>query len=475
MTSPIRIVLAGDGAPIELSRERQFRSAIASGLMSRETWVRVLQGDDSRGAVAGSIPELAALFDEILGPIGEDLAPEGGAEDASPAADAAEHSEMKDSSAGESAADSDEKPAPAADAGPVDDRIEGIGPVPEAPLLGQGVSQPDAERLGRRIIMAFGALGILAIVLATCESVSSNREAARDAVGDAPASYAAPDDPPARPELVAATFVARGVEVFDSPDRSSRVMGRVNRGDRLAGHMVQGTDERYLQIEGGAHAGGFVPAAALRSDPRPDLRVAPASLVAAQAAPLYAEPYFNAGRIGGIGRGETIEVIGATEFGWTEVAVGSGVGYLAPGSLVAEEVEAAEEAPPPEPERPPPTRPPRPQPQAEPPEPAIPQPPPPSRPPVVVEADWARRPSPEFPERAQSRGFESGEVTMSCVVERDGTPTNCSVISEDPAGAGFGQAALSSMRRARFSPRTVDGVAERGRARFTIRFQLSEE
>jgi protein TonB len=91
---------------------------------------------------------------------------------------------------------------------------------------------------------------------------------------------------------------------------------------------------------------------------------------------------------------------------------------------------------------------------------------------VISRVDWARQPSVEFPERAQARGIESGSVSLTCVVGSDGTPRDCSITSEDPAGAGFGQAALSAMRRARFSPRTVDGVAEGGRANFTIRFRL---
>jgi protein TonB len=87
---------------------------------------------------------------------------------------------------------------------------------------------------------------------------------------------------------------------------------------------------------------------------------------------------------------------------------------------------------------------------------------------------WQRQPAPEFPERAASRGIESGSVQLVCTVAANGSATNCSIVSEEPAGAGFGQAALRSMSRARFSPRTVDGVAEGGRARFTVRFRLAD-
>ncbi|MBJ7319698.1 MAG: energy transducer TonB, partial [Brevundimonas sp.] len=101
-----------------------------------------------------------------------------------------------------------------------------------------------------------------------------------------------------------------------------------------------------------------------------------------------------------------------------------------------------------------------------------PAPPAPARPAVVTSVAWSRQPQPEFPERAQERGIEGGTVTLLCTVAANGTPTNCSVVSETPSGAGFGQAALRSMRSARFSPGTVDGVAQGGQARFTVRFRL---
>jgi len=91
---------------------------------------------------------------------------------------------------------------------------------------------------------------------------------------------------------------------------------------------------------------------------------------------------------------------------------------------------------------------------------------------VITNVDWARRPSADFPERAQSRGIESGSATLVCVVAPSGAAQNCEVVSEEPAGAGFGQAALRGARGARFAPSTVNGVAQGGRARFTVRFRL---
>ncbi|WP_291834140.1 TonB family protein [Brevundimonas sp.] len=94
----------------------------------------------------------------------------------------------------------------------------------------------------------------------------------------------------------------------------------------------------------------------------------------------------------------------------------------------------------------------------------------PARPSLITQPSWARQVPPEFPERASARGIESGRVTLQCTVQPNGSLSNCSVVSEDPAGAGFGQAALAAARRSRVSPRTVDGAAEGATVRWTTRF-----
>ena len=101
-----------------------------------------------------------------------------------------------------------------------------------------------------------------------------------------------------------------------------------------------------------------------------------------------------------------------------------------------------------------------------------PAPPAPARPATITNVSWSRQPRPEFPARAQERGIEEGTVVLLCSVEANGAATNCSIVSETPSGAGFGREALSSMRSARFAPGTVDGVAQGGQARFTVRFRL---
>lgn len=105
---------------------------------------------------------------------------------------------------------------------------------------------------------------------------------------------------------------------------------------------------------------------------------------------------------------------------------------------------------------------------ATPPQPA-PEPAPP-RPSVITNPSWARQVAPEFPERAAARGIDGGRVTLQCTVQPNGSLTACSVVSEDPAGAGFGAAALAAARRSRVAPRTVDGAAQNATVRWTTRF-----
>ena len=109
----------------------------------------------------------------------------------------------------------------------------------------------------------------------------------------------------------------------------------------------------------------------------------------------------------------------------------------------------------------------------DPPRPApLPAPPPPS---VIRNPTWSRQPQADFPERAQSRGIERGRVSLDCMVNPNGSMTDCRITSEDPAGAGFGQAALSAARRARVSPREVNGAAVGARVTFNMTFVLPDE
>lgn len=66
-------------------------------------------------------------------------------------------------------------------------------------------------------------------------------------------------------------------------------------------------------------------------------------------------------------------------------------------------------------------------------------------------------------------------MTLQCVINPNGTLTNCDVKDETPAGVGFRESALTSVARARVSPRTVDGAAVAARVTFTIRYLAPPE
>ena len=102
-------------------------------------------------------------------------------------------------------------------------------------------------------------------------------------------------------------------------------------------------------------------------------------------------------------------------------------------------------------------------------------PPPPPRPSVIRNPSWSRQPTVEYPERAQSRGIERGRVGVECLVNPNGSMSDCRITSEDPPGVGFGQAALAGARRARVSPREVDGAAVGARVTFNMTFVMPSE
>jgi len=140
--------------------------------------------------------------------------------------------------------------------------------------------------------------------------------------------------------------------------------------------------------------------------------------------------------------------------------------------------------PPPPPNRPPP--PPPPEQRVPPPDmsaPPTPTPipvavdPPPAPPsPVLTGMVWLQRPSSQdfnryYPSRAMEREQE-GRVMLDCLVSADGRIA-CSVISEDPTGWGFGEAAIRISRNFRAAAQTSDGRATTGgRTRVPITFRL---
>lgn len=67
-----------------------------------------------------------------------------------------------------------------------------------------------------------------------------------------------------------------------------------------------------------------------------------------------------------------------------------------------------------------------------------------------------------------------GAVTLECRVGRNGSLSDCVIISETPAGQGFGEAALEAARGTRLDRRAADQSGSGGKVRFTIRFRLAD-
>ena len=80
----------------------------------------------------------------------------------------------------------------------------------------------------------------------------------------------------------------------------------------------------------------------------------------------------------------------------------------------------------------------------------------------AVEPVWLQLPQPEeiarrFPQAAAKAGLKSGLGVVHCTATRLGELVNCTVAREDPAGAGFGSAALMVAKEMSMNPWTREG------------------
>ncbi len=94
--------------------------------------------------------------------------------------------------------------------------------------------------------------------------------------------------------------------------------------------------------------------------------------------------------------------------------------------------------------------------------------------PAITNPSWARRPLPEFPERAMARRVTEGSASVACSAAPDGTLSHCRIVSETPPGVGFGPSALSAARSARLSPESVQDAAPGSEVRFVLRYRAPD-
>jgi protein TonB len=96
--------------------------------------------------------------------------------------------------------------------------------------------------------------------------------------------------------------------------------------------------------------------------------------------------------------------------------------------------------------------------------------------PAVADHDVSERPiagAPlQYPPEMEEEQRE-GSARISCDVDPNGTTSNCRVDSVS-GGQAFAQAALAYVKRARYSPRTHNGVPVAASHQWNIKFKLGD-
>jgi hypothetical protein len=91
---------------------------------------------------------------------------------------------------------------------------------------------------------------------------------------------------------------------------------------------------------------------------------------------------------------------------------------------------------------------------------------------VLTNPTWAQPPIPRLPDGPLPEGITEARVRLTCTVELDGLLSGCSTVSETPAGAGFGEAAIEAALSARVSPSMIVPATPRSKVTFSMLFRL---
>ncbi len=95
---------------------------------------------------------------------------------------------------------------------------------------------------------------------------------------------------------------------------------------------------------------------------------------------------------------------------------------------------------------------------------------------TVTNPTWERKPAPDelpnaYPDRALAKGIE-GQVVILCTADTYGDLDDCKVVSEQPQGWGFGDAALRLAFSFHMRPQLRNGLSEPSQVRVPIHFAL---
>jgi TonB family protein len=96
--------------------------------------------------------------------------------------------------------------------------------------------------------------------------------------------------------------------------------------------------------------------------------------------------------------------------------------------------------------------------------------------PSHTDADWLIRPTADdmarvYPSNARRHHID-GEVKLKCDADEDGYLSDCQVTAEQPAGQGFGNAALEITAYMRMRPATAYGIPRRSEVSLPVHFKM---
>jgi len=441
------LLFSEGGGAHQLSSARSLRRAIENGLLTRETLVTLIRGEESQTLRAGAAPELAPLFDEIIGA----LSVPGPETDTQTQATDTEISETPhaETAAVETASDAMNAPgleAVAATPPPAPRDAENDAHI-EPKMVDRAVSSGDPEffdldRPPAPVIWGGVAAVLLAILFLLVKCAGA---------GPAPS----PVKPPA--PVVVTLYVTRQTNV--RPDIQAREIGTVERGEVLRGVIQGGGDgDRWLRVSEGPHQGRWVWAGNLSPNPRPALiEWLDGAHQVLRPGVLRREGQDGQFVEQDVQIGDRLTLLAYVADDQVEVQMeGGGVGYL-PAQVfrpdeqaeaqrqaeleAARQAQDAARAEAEEDRR-------RASEAANAAAAAIDSP----RTISQSDANWRLRLTPRLPSRLNLSDGSTLRASVACIVRDDGAMSDCRLVSEQPRNSGYGAAALEAARSSRHYP-----------------------